>query len=93
MPTTPTTNRKRPQWGLSLVELMVSLAVTSILMAGLIEVYVGVRRTEMTQEGLSHIQESGRFAMYFLTESTQMTGYVGCLSGMSTDEVSNMLGS
>ena len=91
MPTRPTTTRKQRQRGLSLVELMVSLAVTSILMAGLIEVYVGVRRTEMTQEGLSHIQESGRFAMYFLTESAQMTGYVGCLSGMSTDEVTNLL--
>lgn len=81
----------KSQRGLSLVELMISLTLTSILMAGLVEVYVDVRRTELSQQGLSRIQESGRFALYFLTEGTQMAGYLGCLSGMSADNINNTL--
>jgi len=79
------------QRGLSLVELMISLTLTSILMAGLVEVYVGVRSAETSQRGLSRIQESGRFALYYLSESTQMAGYYGCLSGVSADDINNTL--
>lgn len=86
-------NDKSPmrQRGLSLVELMISLTLTSILMAGLIEVYVGVRSAETSQQGLSRIQESGRFALYYLSESTQMAGYLGCLSGISAADINNTL--
>lgn len=81
----------RHQRGLSIIELMISLTLTSILMAGLVEVYVGVRRSELTQQGLSRIQESGRFALYYLSDATQMAGYLGCLSGMSEDDINNTL--
>lgn len=81
----------RGQCGLSLVELMISLTLTSVLMAGLVEVYVGVRSAENSQLGLSRMQESGRFALYYLSESTQRAGYLGCLSGISADEINNTL--
>ena len=66
------------QRGFSIVELMVATAVGLALMAGVTHVYVGSKSTYRVQEGLSRVQENGRFALELLGRKIRMAGYQGC---------------
>lgn len=69
---------KHKQTGLSLVELMVALVVGLILVAGVIELFTNNRQVYRMQDAQSRLQESGRYAMQFLTDSIEKAGYLGC---------------
>ncbi|MCP5161134.1 MAG: PilW family protein [Hahellaceae bacterium] len=66
------------QVGLTLVELMVSLALSSILIAGVFSLYLDSRGTDRMGTALARIQESGRFASEFMAKDIRMAGYQGC---------------
>lgn len=66
------------QGGFSLVEIMVAITISLLLLAGVIQIYTGSKTSYRLQEGLSRLQENGRFAMHFLTKDIRMTGYMGC---------------
>lgn len=70
----------RSQRGLSLVEIMVALVLSLILTAGVIQLFVGSKQTYRFHEGLSRIQENGRFALDLLAKDIRSAGYFGCLS-------------
>lgn len=71
-------NRQRIQSGVSLVEVMVSVAVSAILLAGVVQIFISTRMTYQTMEGSSRLQEDGRFALNFLAQDLRQTGYYGC---------------
>jgi len=64
--------------GLSLIELMVAMVLTLILVSGVITIFLSNKATYLTQEGLSRVQESGRFGLTFLGETIRWAGYTGC---------------
>jgi type IV pilus assembly protein PilW len=66
------------QAGLSLIELMVGLAIGALLTLGLLQIFSASRVTLQMQEGLSRVQENGRFATQFLQRQLRMVGYMGC---------------
>jgi len=68
----------RRQHGLSLVEIMVAITISLLLLAGVIQIYLGSKVSYRMQEGLSRLQENGRFAVAFLTRDLRMTGFQGC---------------
>lgn len=68
------------QSGFSLIELMVALVIGLLLLAGVLNVFVGSRVTYSTQTGLAKLQENGRFAMSFLTRDIRQAGFTGCSS-------------
>ena len=68
------------QKGFSLIELMVALVIGLMIIAGVLQVFVGSTITYSMQSGLSKIQENGRFAMSFLTRDLRQAGYTGCTS-------------
>lgn len=68
------------QKGVSLVELMVALAIGSILMLGLVQVFAASRAAYMTAEGMSRVQENARFAIDFLQRDIRMAGHFGCVN-------------
>lgn len=70
----------RKQLGLTLVELMISVVLGLILMAGVIQMFVGSKNTFYTQQSLSRVQETGRLAVEYLTRDIRMAGYTGCFS-------------
>lgn len=84
-------NTKRRQAGLSLVELMVSLAIGATLLAGLSEVLLAIRVSDRTQEANSRMQESGQFAVTFLGEDVRMAGYLGCTSTIQSSQINTMM--
>ena len=63
------------QGGISLVEIMVGLLIGVFLMGGVLQVFDTSKRGYRYQEGLSQVQEQGRFAMEYLAANIRMAGY------------------
>ena len=70
----PNTNQTH-QKGFSLVELMVALTLGLLLIAGLGQVFVGSKQAFRAQEGVSDVQENGRFAIDILGRQIRLAGY------------------
>ncbi len=64
--------------GLSLIELMIALVLGSILILGLAQVFAASRASYALSEGLSRVQENGRFAVDYLQRDLRMVGHFGC---------------
>jgi len=64
--------------GFSLVELMVAALLSLLIMVGVVQIFISNKHTYNTQQGLSQVQESGRFAMHFLGKEIRNVGYTGC---------------
>lgn len=74
---------KSNQRGLSLVEMMVAITIGLILIAGVGQIFVSSNQTYRVQNELARLQESGRFAMEFLSRDIRMADYWGCAKGLS----------
>ena len=80
----------RKQQGLSLIELMISITIGIILMTGVVQMFITSRISFSTQQGISRIQETGRFAIEFLSRDIRMAGYLGC-TDRTSPQISNTL--
>lgn len=67
--------------GFSLVELMVAITISSLLLVGVIALFVSSRSSYETTEKLSRIQENGRFALDQLATDIRGAGYKACARG------------
>lgn len=65
------------QTGLSLIELMISITLGLLLLAGVINLFIGSRQSYQTQETLARLQEAGRFSMDFIVQDLRRAGYWG----------------
>jgi len=74
---TKTTYRKC-QRGLTLVELMVAMAISLIVLAGVITIFVNSKRAYALQEQYATMQENARFAFNFMARDLRGAGFVGC---------------
>lgn len=74
----PAANTLRRQRGLTLVELMVALLLSLVLMYGVVTVFMANKQTFQVQEGLSRVQETGRYAIQALVRDLRRAGYRGC---------------
>ncbi len=63
------------QKGFSLIELMVAMAIASILMAGIYTFYHNQLKTHITQQEMVDMQQDARAAMYMMTREIRMAGY------------------
>lgn len=71
----------RSQAGLSLIELMIAMALSLLLMLGVLQIFLSSKQTYTANSALSRVQESGRFAMDFITYDLRNAGYKGeCFS-------------
>lgn len=77
---TPFSHGRRPVAGLSLIELLVALAISAVLVLGLVEVFAASRTAYQLSTGLARVQENGRFAMDFLQRDLRMAGHLGCVN-------------
>ena len=67
--------------GLSLVELMVALALSLFLMAGVLQIFLGSKQTYTAVEQVSRMQENARYVVGAISRATRNTGYTGCSTG------------
>ncbi|QEW05257.1 PilW family protein [Nitrincola iocasae] len=68
---------KTHQSGLSLIELMISMVLGLLILAGVIQVFASTQQAYRTQEAMSRIQESGRYATEVLSRNIRQAGYKG----------------
>lgn len=70
------------QKGFSLVELMVSITIGLILLAGVLSIFFSSRVTFSTNERTARLQENGRVALDLVTHDIRSAGYQGCARGV-----------
>ena len=63
------------QRGYSLIELSVAMVIALFLLAGLVTLVMGTRKTSNTQSQLSQLQDNERIAMTILANVIQQAGY------------------
>lgn len=66
------------QKGFTIVELLVAMAVSLVLIAGIYRVFISSTDTYSVTDRLSRMQESGRYAVDALKRSVRSAGYLGC---------------
>ncbi len=83
-------HRPGTQRGLGLIEIMVALAISVILMAGVIQILLSSKLSYRVSEANARVQEGGRFAIEFMNNDLRMAGHLGCFR-YSFAEVDNIL--
>jgi type IV pilus assembly protein PilW len=63
--------------GVSLIELMVSLVIGLLLMAGAVSVYLQSKSTYTTSEAVARLQETGRYALSVIEPDVRLAGFWG----------------
>ncbi|GAA3951014.1 PilW family protein [Allohahella marinimesophila] len=63
------------QNGLSLVELMIAILVSSLLLTGVVQVMLAKKDTYTFQQAQSQVQENSRFSVSFLEDILEKTGF------------------
>lgn len=66
--------------GFSLVELMIALALGSVVTTGVVQLFVANSETHNLLVGQSRMQESARFALDFIGREVRQAGYRGCFA-------------
>jgi prepilin-type N-terminal cleavage/methylation domain-containing protein len=66
--------RKRSS-GFTIIELMITLAITSFLILGSVTFLVSARNSNQLQSALSNLSSSGRFALDQIARDLRMSGY------------------
>ena len=80
----------RKQRGVTLVELMIAITISSIVMLGIGSVYTSSKRSFKLQEEFSRLQENGRFAINYITRFVRGAGYSGCASAVKNNLTNNL---
>lgn len=82
------------QIGLTLVELMIAMTISSILMIGISNIYSSSKQAYKINDEYSELQENARLAFRFLTQDIRMAGYIGCAvtNGTNVDTTLNSTG-
>jgi type IV pilus assembly protein PilW len=72
---------KRPHknmQGVTLIELMISLTIGLIIIAGIGYIFLGSRQGFRSQDALARMQEGARTAFEIMDRDIRMAGYTGC---------------
>lgn len=64
--------------GFSLVELMVAIALSLLLLTGVVAIFSSSRVSYESTEQLSRVQETGRFALEAISRQIRSSGFAGC---------------
>ncbi len=68
------------QRGLSLVELMVAILISSLLLLGVLQLFSNSTESDRTANALALVQDSGRVAIEIIGADARRAGYQGCSS-------------
>lgn len=68
------------QTGLSLIELMVAILISTILILGVTDLFSNTSASDRANSALARAQESGRLALEMIGADARRAGYVGCIN-------------
>lgn len=72
------------QAGLTMVELMIALLLSSLLLLGVLQMFSNTTASDRTGTALARLQESGRVGLELIAADARRTGYQGCVSSANT---------
>lgn len=75
------------QQGLSLIELMVAILISSILIIGVTELFSRTSASDRANTELARMQESGRLALEIIGQDARRAGYQGCVAANNTTDI------
>ncbi|HFD92130.1 MAG TPA: prepilin-type N-terminal cleavage/methylation domain-containing protein [Gammaproteobacteria bacterium] len=78
------------QKGMTLPEIMIALTISTILLTGVIQIFISSKQSYRLLDANSRVQENGRFSVDYLTSDLRMAGYTGCYRGTAAG-VENIL--
>ncbi len=70
---------RRLQGGFSLIEIMIAMVIGLLLIAGMITVFAGTKRSADLNSTMAMIQEHGRFALGSMVNDVRLAGFKGCV--------------
>ena len=70
--------------GFGMIELMVSIVISTLLLAAVSTVYMTSKQTFYTSNNVARIQENSRFALWFINHDLRMAGFAGCTRNMNS---------
>jgi type IV pilus assembly protein PilW len=77
--------------GFSIIELMVALTLGLILIAGVVQVFLGNRQAQRSEQAVSRVEENGRVALDMIVQDLRMAGFSGCATQLKIEIVSSNL--
>jgi type IV pilus assembly protein PilW len=79
------------QKGLTMVELMVALVLSSLLTLGVIQVFIANKTSYRLQEAQARLQENARFALSVISNELRNAGHLGCASSSLTIDTGSII--
>ena len=77
------------QRGLTLIELMISVALSLVILSAMSYIYVSSRGVYRSNEAMARAQETGRFALEWLARDIRNAGNFGCISYNTPQIIAN----
>ncbi|NUU37230.1 PilW family protein [Pseudomonas sp. C2B4] len=74
----------RSEKGFGLIELLIALALSLIVVLGVVQVFIAAKNTYVSQNSAAAMQEDARFVLSKMIQEIRMVGMFGCL-GTITD--------
>ncbi len=68
-------NRRSDNPGFTMVEMLVALALSMVLLSGLVQVFISAKQSYRASEALARIQEAGRFALDVISRDLRGAGF------------------
>lgn len=84
------TRARHGQAGVSMVELMVALLISSILLFGVLQIFASNKTTFRNIEGISQIQDNARAGIERMKMQVRHTGSMGCMNMKRPDIASSL---
>ncbi|MCY1287262.1 hypothetical protein D9M68_148570 [compost metagenome] len=80
----------KQQKGLSLIELMIAILISSLLLLGVIQLFGNTTASDRTNTAMARVQESGRIALEIIGADARRAGYQGCSSSSNPTTVGSL---
>jgi type IV pilus assembly protein PilW len=74
----PTMLNQKHARGVTLVELMIAMVISTIVLLGVATVYSSTKRSYKVQEEMARLQENARYAFNVMSRDIRGAGFVGC---------------
>ena len=65
--------------GFTLIELLLGMVIGTVLIGGMISVFVGYKKTAAVSEAVVEMQQAARFALEEISRDVRMAGFQGCV--------------
>lgn len=79
------------QTGLSLVELMIAILISTLLLLGVLQLFSNSSDADRSNTALARIQESGRVALELIGADARRVGFQGCVSPKTSTTIGNLV--